>query len=173
MNKAVFLDRDGTVIEHVHYVTDPAKVAIVPGGVEALRKLRDDGYLLVLVSNQSLVGRGLGTVEDVEAVNARMLELLAEGGVTIDCVKYCPHRPEDECPNRKPNPGMLLEAAKEFDIDLGLSVMIGDNVTDVEAGKNAGCLLNILLGAGQGSAGCTVAEDLVEAVEMVLAQTAF
>ena len=170
MNKAVFLDRDGTVIEHVHYVTDPAKVAIVPGGVEALRKLRDDGYLLVLVSNQSLVGRGYGTVEDVEAVNARMLELLAEGGVTIDCVKYCPHRPEDDCPNRKPNPGMLLEAAKELDIDLGLSVMIGDNVTDVEAAENAGCSLNVLLGAGEESTEFVVAKDLPEAVELVLAR---
>ena len=169
MNKAVFLDRDGTVIEHVHYVTDPAKVAIVPGGVEALRKLRDDGYLLVLVSNQSLVGRGYGTVEDVGAVNERRLELLSEGGVTIDCVKYCPHRPEDECPNRKPNPGMLLEAAKELDIDLGLSVMIGDNVTDVEAGENAGCALNVLLGEAEGSAGSVTAKNLSEAAGLVLA----
>ncbi len=168
MNKAVFLDRDGTVIEHVHYVTDPGKVAIVPGGVEALRKLRDDGYLLVLVSNQSLVGRGYGTVEDVEAVNARMLELLAEGGVTIDCVKYCPHRPEDECPNRKPNPGMLLEAAKELDIDLGLSVMIGDNLSDVEAGRNAGCRLNILIDLAGGSGDFPSVAGLPEAVETVL-----
>ena len=171
MNKAIFLDRDGTVIDHVHYLTDPAKVAIVHGGVEALRKLRDDGYLLVLVSNQSLVGRGLGTVEDVEAVNARMLELLAEDGVTIDCVKYCQHRPDDECPNRKPNPGMLLEAAKELDIDLAQSVMIGDNITDVEAGENAGCSLNVLLSATEGSAGSVVAKDLPEAAELVLART--
>ncbi len=170
MNKAVFLDRDGTVIEHVHYVTDPAKVAIVPGGVEALRQLWDDGYLLVVVSNQSLVGRGYGTIEDVEAVNARMLELLAEGGVTIDCVKYCPHRPEDDCPNRKPQPGMLQEAAEELDIDLARSVMIGDNITDTEAGKNAGCSLNVLLGVAEGSARPVVAKDLPEAVEFVLAR---
>ena len=170
MNKAVFLDRDGTVIEHVHYLSDPAKVAIVPGGVEALKKLKNHGYLLVVVSNQSLVGRGYGTAEDVEAVNARMCELLAESGVTIDSVKYCPHLPDAECPNRKPNPGMLLEAAKEFDIDLSQSVMIGDNITDVEAGENAGCSLNVLLGAAKGTAGCTVAKDLHEAVELVLAR---
>ena len=173
MKKAVFLDRDGTVIEHVHYVTDPDKVTIVPGGVEALKKLKDRGYLLAVVSNQSLVGRGYGTVEDVAAVNARMLELLAEGGVTIDCIKYCPHRPDDKCPNRKPNPGMLLEAARELDIDLAESVMIGDNITDVEAGENAGCSLNVLLGDGEGSAGCAVAKDLPKAVETVLAQTTF
>lgn len=171
MNKAVFLDRDGTVIKHVHYVTDPDKVAIVPGGVEALKKLKDRGFLLVVVSNQSLVGRGYGTAEDVEAVNARMLELLAEGGVTIDCIKYCPHRPDDKCPNRKPNPGMLLEAARELDINLAQSVMIGDNITDVEAGGNAGCSLNVLLGAGEGSAGFTIAKDLPKAAETVLAQT--
>ena len=171
MNKAVFLDRDGTIIEHVHYLTDAAKVAIVEEGIEALKKLKDRGYLLVVVSNQSLVGRGYGTVEDVEAVNARMLELLAEGGVTIDCVKYCPHHPDDKCPNRKPNPGMLLEAGSELDIDIAQSVMIGDNITDVEAGGNAGCSLNVLLGAGEGSAGCTVAKDLPKAVEAVLAQT--
>ncbi len=171
MNKAVFLDRDGTIIDHVHYVTDPDKVAIVPGGIEALRRLRDDGYLLVIVSNQSLVGRGLGTVEDVEAVNARMLELLAQGGLTIDCVKYCPHRPDDGCPNRKPNPGMLLEAAKELDIDIGLSVMIGDNITDVEAGKNAGCSLNVFLGKAEGTAGSAIAKDLPKAAKLVLAWT--
>ena len=172
MNKAVFLDRDGTVIEHIHYLTDPAKVAIVQGGAEALRKLRDQGYLLVVVSNQSLVGRGLGMVEDVEAVNARMLELLAEGGVTIDCVKCCPHRPDDKCPTRKPNPGMLLEAARELSIDLAQSVMIGDNVTDAEAGENAGCSLNVLLGGAEASAGSVVAKDLLEAAALVLARTA-
>ncbi len=171
MNKAVFLDRDGTVIEHVHYLSDPAKVAIVQGGAEALRKLRDRGYLLVVVSNQSLVGRGYGTADDVEAVNGRMLELLEEGGVTIDCVKYCPHRPDDDCPNRKPNPGMLLDAAKELDIDLAQSVMIGDNITDADAGENAGCSLNVLLGVAEGSARPVIAKDLLEAADLVLAQT--
>ena len=168
MNKAAFLDRDGTVIEHVHYLTDPAKVAIVRGGITALKTLRDRGYLLVVVSNQSLVGRGWGTVEDVEAVNARMLELLAEGGVTIDCVKYCPHHPDGGCPNRKPNPGMLLEAARELDIDLARSVMIGDNTTDAEAGQNAGCRMNILIDPEGCSDYRPSASSLSEAIKFVL-----
>ena len=174
MNKAVFLDRDGTVIQHVHYLTEPGKVEIVPGGVEALKKLQEAAYLLVVVSNQSLVGRGYGTVDDVEAVNARMLELLEAGGVRIDCVKYCPHLPGEDCPNRKPMPGMPIEAARELGIDLAQSVMIGDNLSDVEAGRNAGCQMNILIqppGASdyRPSLGATVvASGLPEAVDIVL-----
>ena len=168
MKKAVFLDRDGTIIEHVHYLTDPAKVAIVPGGVAALKTLRERGYLLVVVSNQSLVGRGYGTAEDVDAVNTRMMELLEEGGVTVDCVKYCPHHPDADCPNRKPNAGMLQDAAKEHDIDLAQSVMIGDNITDVEAGKNAGCQMNILIELEGRSDHRPSASGLPEAIELVL-----
>ena len=174
MSKAVYLDRDGTVIQHVPYLTEPGKVEIVPGGVEALRKLHEAGYLLVVVSNQSLVGRGYGTADDVEAVNARMLELLDAGGVTIDCVKYCPHHPDDDCANRKPMPGMLLEAARELGIDLAQSAMIGDAITDVEAGRNAGCRMNVLIDPAGSSddrprLGATVvASGLPEAAEMVL-----
>ena len=169
MNKAIFLDRDGTVIVHVHYLADPDKVEIVPGGAEALRRLKDSGYLLVMVSNQSLVGRGYGTVEDVESVNDRTIELLEADGVSIDSVKYCPHRPDENCPNRKPNPGMLVEAARELDIDLTQSVMIGDNITDVQAGENAGCRLSILIGTAAEIDYGTVVLGLPEAVELLLA----
>ena len=168
MFNAVFLDRDGTVIEHIHYLTEPGKVEIVPGGVEALKKLEEAGYLLVVVSNQSLVGRGYGTAEDVEAVNARMLDILEEGRVTIDSVRYCPHHPDDDCPNRKPRPGMLLDAAQELDIDLVQSIMIGDNLSDVEAGRNAGCRLNILIDPAGGSGDFPSVAGLPEAVETVL-----
>ena len=168
MNRAVFLDRDGTVIEHVHYLRDPAAVTIPEGAAGALKQLHESGFLLVLVSNQSLVGRGLGTIEDVEAVNARTVELLARESVTLDAVKYCPHTPEDGCPCRKPQPGMLLEAAKELDIDVARSAMIGDNPTDVEAGRNAGCGLNILLASEDAGIDCARAGDLAEAARIIL-----
>lgn len=168
MNKAVFLDRDGTIIKHVHYLADPDKVEIVPQGIEALTRLRDAGYLLVVVSNQSLVARGLGTTEEVEAVNARMIELLEAGGVTLDAVKYCPHRPEDNCSNRKPNPGMLREAANELDVDLSESVMIGDNVTDVEAGASAGCTRNFLIVAEPSDESVNQVGSLAEAAALIL-----
>jgi len=168
MNKAVFLDRDGTVIVHVHYLRDPEQVAIVPDGADALRRLQERGYLLVIVSNQSLVGRGYGTLEDVEAVNGRMGELLATDGVTLAGVKYCPHHPDANCPNRKPNPGMLLEAAKELDIDLARSAMIGDNLLDVEAGTNAGCMLNILIDVAASVDHAPSATSLSAAADLIL-----
>ncbi len=168
MNKAVFLDRDGTIIEHVHYLKDPSKVTIVQGGIEALRALQSDGFLLVVVSNQSLVGRGFGTVEEVEAVNARTLELFSEAGVTIDCVKYCPHHPDDACACRKPKPGMLLEASNELHIDLGRSVMIGDNMLDAEAGMNAGCGLSIQINGESKSEYSPRASNLSEAIGLII-----
>lgn len=168
MNKAVFLDRDGTLIEHIHYLTDPNRVKIVDGGAEALKRLQEAGYLLVVVSNQSLVGRGYGTEDDVNAVNARMAELLQSAGVTLDSVKYCPHHPDEDCPNRKPKPGMLLEAAEELNIDLTQSVMIGDNPTDTGAGENARCRLNILLVEPGSSAQGPSAGSLSEAADRVL-----
>ena len=168
MNRAVILDRDGTVIEHIPYLTDPDKVEIVAGGAEALASLKENGYLLVVVSNQSLVGRGYGTVEDIEAVNARMLELFDACGVILDAVKYCPHRPEDNCPNRKPNPGMLLDAAKGLDIDIAQSVMVGDNMTDVQAGQNAGCPLNILIDHDGTADYSPAVPGLAEAAELIL-----
>lgn len=145
MNKALFLDRDGTVIEHVHYLKDPNQVRLVERCAEALRRARDAGYLLIVISNQSMVGRGTGTVEHVEACNTRMIELLAEKGVALDAVRHCPHAPEDGCSCRKPEPGLLNDCAAEFDIDLERSTMIGDNVTDVEAGVRAGCKKNYYL----------------------------
>ena len=168
MRKAVFLDRDGTIIKHVHYLADPEKVEIVPQGIEALTRLQAAGYLLVVVSNQSLVGRGLGTTEDVEAVNARMVELFEAGGVTFDAVKYCPHRPEDNCPDRKPNPGMLRDAARDLKIDLAASMMIGDNITDVGAGKNAGCRRNYLIAIESLDTDAVQVATLAEAVDLIL-----
>ncbi len=145
MNRAVFLDRDGTILEHVPYMTDPAQVRLMPGAADALGRLRAAGYLLVIVSNQSLVARGLGTHAQAEAVSRRMEELFAAEGVRFDAIKYCFDPPESNSPRRKPNPGMLLEAAAELDIDLARSAMIGDDPRDAEAGRAAGCVINVLI----------------------------
>lgn len=148
MNRAAFLDRDGTLIEHVAYLSDPARVRLAPGAPEALQRLRQAGFLLVIISNQSLVSRGLGTRLQADAVSRRMEQLFAEEGVRFDSIKYCFHAADSNSPRRKPNPGMLLEAAAELDIDLKRSAMVGDDLRDPQAGRAAGCALNLLIAPG-------------------------
>ena len=119
---------------------------VPPEAIDAARRWRDAGYLLVVVSNQSGIGRGLFPKEAVDAVNARMVEEYRRQGVELDDVLFCPHNPEEEeCECRKPKPKMLLDAAKRLDIDLSLSAIVGDRVTDPETGLAAGCAWNILL----------------------------
>ena len=145
MKPAVFLDRDGTIIVHKPYLVDPEQVELVPGAVDALKRLRDAGYLLIVITNQSVIGRGWATVEQVEATNARVAELYNQHGIAFDAHYYCPHAPEDDCDCRKPKPGLLLQAAREHAIDLAQSHMIGDNPTDIAAGQNAGLKSNHFL----------------------------
>jgi histidinol-phosphate phosphatase family protein len=151
---AIFLDRDGTVIEHVHYLCDPALVRLLPGVAEALRRFRRAGFARVLVTNQSAIGRGMLTAERLDQIHAEMNRQLAAHGATIDAIYYCPDAPSGddrtlvENPERKPGPGMLLRAAADLKLDLGASWMIGDLVSDVLAGQNAGCR-SILLESGQ------------------------
>ena len=147
---AVFLDRDGTLIEDVGYPRDPETVRLLEGAVEALAALRRAGYALVVVSNQSGIGRGIVKQEQAEAVHERFVEELRAHGVELDDVRYCPHTPEDACDCRKPAAGLLLASADELGIDLARSFMVGDNPTDVDAGRAAGCR-TVLLG-GEGAA---------------------
>jgi len=145
--RAAFLDRDDTIIRNIPYLTDPDRVELMPGAVEGLRLLRGAGYRLIMVSNQSLVRRGKGTLADVDAVNERMQTLLGEHGVALDHLYYCTHIPQDECECRKPKPGLLLRAAEDLGLDLTASFMFGDNETDVEAGHRAGCKHSLQVGA--------------------------
>ena len=153
---AVFLDRDGTVIEHVHYLSDPALVRLLPGAAEALTRLRRAGFARVLVTNQSAIGRGMLTEERLDQIHAEMNRQLAAAGATLDAIYYCPDAPAGddrtvvEYPDRKPGPGMLLRAAADLKLDLGASWMVGDLISDVLAGLNAGCR-SILLESGQTS----------------------
>ncbi len=180
---AVFLDRDGTVIEHVHYIGDPAKVRLLPGVAEALRKLQEAGFALVVVTNQSAIGRGYITVEQYEAVNTEMARQLRDEGVALDAVYYCPEAPTGDDRSvvthgdRKPGPGMLLKGAHDLGLDLPKSWMIGDMISDALAGVNAGCRGTFLVETGkepvdaaesQAVAGLVVVPQLSAAADVIL-----
>ncbi len=144
--KAVFLDRDNTLIEDEGYIHEPEKVKLLKGVVEGLKLLKDEGFLLIVVSNQSGIGRGYFSVSDFFAVNERLNQILMKEGVQIDDFFFCPHKPEDGCKCRKPSPELLFRAAKKWDIDLSQSYMVGDKTSDVLAGQRAGCKASFLLG---------------------------
>jgi len=145
-NKAVFLDRDNTIIKDPGYINDPEQVSLVDGAAQALGELKKLGYKLIVVSNQSGVARGIVTEQALKEIHNRLKQLLAEKGAPLDAVFYCPYHPEGavkkyrrESEMRKPNPGMILKAAKDTDIDLSISWVIGDRARDIEAGFKAGC----------------------------------
>ncbi|MGK9367871.1 D-glycero-alpha-D-manno-heptose-1,7-bisphosphate 7-phosphatase [Melioribacter sp. Ez-97] len=142
MRPALFLDRDGTINHDPGYIRDPEIVRLIDGVAENLKDLKEKfGFKLIIISNQAGVAKGLMTVEEVEAVNKRVKDLLEENGVAIDDIYYCPYHPDFDPPEkskcRKPSPFMILQAAKDHDIDLSRSFMIGDRVSDIEAGINA------------------------------------
>jgi D-glycero-D-manno-heptose 1,7-bisphosphate phosphatase len=146
MNKAVFIDKDGTLIHDIPYNVNPSLLSLYDGAASALKLLKDCGFLLILVSNQSGVARGYFKMMDLKAIENKIQQVLVSEGVQLDAMYFCPHHPDGavheyskECDCRKPKPGMLMTAAKEFDIDLTRSWMIGDILNDVEAGQAAGC----------------------------------
>jgi histidinol-phosphate phosphatase family protein len=137
--RAVFLDRDGTVIEDVGYPSDPDEVRLIAGAAEGIRLLRKSGLATVIISNQSGVGRGLFTMTDLERVHARTSELLSEAGAELDGAYYCPHAPDAGCDCRKPATGLIERARRELGISHRGCIFIGDKASDVEAGAAAGC----------------------------------
>jgi len=150
MFRAIFLDRDGVLIENrSEYVREWSHVKIFPEAVRALSHLHD--YKVVIVTNQSAVGRGLISLEIANEVNKQLIEVIKENGGQIDGVFMCPHAPSDQCNCRKPNPGLLLQAAKELSLDLHQSWMIGDAWSDLLAGQAAGVRGGVLLKTGRGS----------------------
>jgi D,D-heptose 1,7-bisphosphate phosphatase len=160
---AIFLDRDGTINVDPGYLNDPSEVRLFEGTGAALNLLKDAGYLLVVVSNQSGIARGLITEEQVQLVNSRINELLEKfSSVSIDHFFYCPHHESfgnsGECDCRKPNTGMITQAINKFDINLGASFLIGDSVADVLTGHNAG-IRTIMVGTGNGSEHISVLQD--------------
>lgn len=153
-SRSVFLDRDGVLIEDL-LLTEPSRINLYEDVPEALKMLKDAGFLLIVVTNQTVVSRGLASEEEVAELNLAVREGIAQSGAPLlDAFYVCPHHPNATveryrkvCECRKPRPGMLLQAAREWNIDLSRSFMIGDRITDIAAGASAGCR-TILLRTG-------------------------
>ncbi len=146
MNKAVFIDKDGTLIHDVPYNVNPELITLTDTAIPALKQLQDGNFLLIVISNQSGVARGYFEEKDLETVSDAISNLLAVEGITISGFYYCPHYERGTveeysfaCDCRKPLPGLILQAAKDFEVDLSQSWMIGDILNDAEAGNSAGC----------------------------------
>lgn len=174
--KAVFLDRDGTINIEVNYLRTPEDFRLLPNSGKAIATLNKAGWLTVVTSNQSGVGRGYLTLETLHQIHDKMVSQLADEDAHLDAILFCPHTPQEGCSCRKPSPGMLHKAARELDIDLSLSWMVGDRTTDLEAGTRAGCRSALVL-TGYGKKEETeslhidlVADDLLSFVEHILTE---
>ncbi len=180
-HKAIFLDRDDTLIDDPGYISHPSQVQLLEGVPDALNGFHKMGYKLVVVTNQSGIARGIFTEDTLETIHARFKELLAEQSAYVDSIYYCPYHVDGvidkyrrESDLRKPSPGMLLQAAEELDIDLSLSWCVGNSLSDVEAGQRAGChtiLIDQMSPTGRAKPGQIrpdhVAVNLREALNMV------
>lgn len=177
LRRAVFLDRDGTINVEKGYLFRAEEFEFIPGVPQALKRLQDAGFLLVVVTNQSGVARGYYTLEDVDILHRHMCSRLQKYGVTLAGIYVCPHHPtagnppyRRDCECRKGRPGLLLQAAEELDIDLADSFMVGDKNSDIEAGENAGCHA-CLVASGHSLAGAEEANvfaDLPAVTDMIL-----
>lgn len=139
LSKAIFLDRDGTLNVEKGYITDPDEIELYPDSGAVLNRFRIQGGLVIIISNQSAVGQGLMTVDQFEQVNQALWDLLRQMDAGYDALYFCPHVPDKICECRKPRPGLILQAALDFNIDLSSSYFIGDKLSDIEAGQCAGC----------------------------------
>lgn len=148
--RAVFLDRDGTLNVERNYLSDPAQLALFPGVPAALKRLRDAGFLLFVVTNQSGIGRGYYTEADMHAVNRRLQEILGADGIRFEHIYYAPEAPEQPSRGRKPSPQFLFDARESYGVDLGGSYLVGDKLADLECGWNAGVRASILVRTGYG-----------------------
>jgi histidinol-phosphate phosphatase family protein len=138
--RAVFLDRDGVLTrDKPGYVKSVDELELLPGISSPLKALQDRGFLLIVVTNQSIIGRGLATDGELAAIHSELRSKLQKLGCKIDAIYFCPHRPEENCNCRKPGPGLLLSAADDFEIDLKDSWLIGDQDSDLEAARRVGC----------------------------------
>ena len=182
MKSAVFLDRDGTINEEVEYLSDPDDLCLIPGTAEAIRLLNCAGIPAIVVTNQAGVGRCYFSEDRVEAIHEELARQLSAHGAHLDAIYYCPHHPDGGCACRKPEPGMLEQAAREHALDLPRSFMVGDKVSDLSAGRRAGCqTVLVLTGYGEESREAFrgvdfepdhIGPNLLDAVRWILAQAA-
>ena len=156
MNKAVFIDKDGTLIPDIPHNTNPELVDLYAGAVSGLKALKNAGFLLIVITNQSGIARGYFSHEQFALVRGKIEELLSNAGIELDGFLHCPHDPEGnvmryavDCECRTPTPGMLIQAAEQWHISLSSSWMIGDILNDIEAGKRAGCKAVLINNGGE------------------------
>jgi D-glycero-D-manno-heptose 1,7-bisphosphate phosphatase len=181
LKRAVFFDRDGTLNVDRDYLSDPARLEIIPGTGPALRRLLDAGFLLFIVTNQSGIGRGYYTLADMHSVNERLCAELAKHGVRFEKIYFAPEAPGQPSRGRKPSPEFLFDARDEFNLDLAQSYMIGDKLLDLECGWNAEVKRSILVRTGYGSVAekqlgqqaskAAVVDDCAGAVKLILGLT--
>lgn len=177
--KAIFLDRDGTINKYVGFLRNTDDFELLPGVAEAIRLINASGYLAVVATNQPVIARGEVSLNDLEAIHNKMETELGREGAYLDAIYFCPHHPHKgykgeipelkiDCDCRKPKPGMLFKAAEDLNIDLAQSYMIGDSDNDVQAGLNAGCRGIIKIGSHKTQPNVNTADNLLEAVREIL-----
>ena len=178
--KVVFLDRDGVInYDCADYVKSWEEYRFLPGSLDALAALTAARYRLIVITNQSIIGRGMVALEVLEDIHRRMVAAIEQAGGRIDDIFFCPHRPDEDCDCRKPRPGMILQAGRRHLIDLTGAIMIGDSAKDILCGRDAGCGATILVRTGCGAAAekelaaagirpTAVAADLLDAAGMIL-----
>lgn len=173
-NRAVFLDRDGVIIRNVPYLNDAKMIEFLPKVPECIARINKLGFKCVMVTNQSGIARGLLSIEQLYSINKKIEEYLIAHGARVDAIYYCPHHPNGTVPRysltcdcRKPKPGMFRKAAQDLHLDLSSSIMIGDQVIDCEAGKNAGCISYLLDTSNSNGSDFPSFEGLDEAVSFI------
>ena len=184
--KAVFLDRDGTIVVHEPFLRSPDQLQLLPNAVSGIKLFKEHDYLIIIVTNQSGIARGFFSEERLTLIHKRLIDILEDEGIVIDDIYYCPHHIEGiveqyriECECRKPKPNMLLTAARKHNIDLTQSIMIGDSEVDIRAGKNAGCSCVLIKKSfedivyNDAESVDYVVSDLLEAARIFTQQTRF
>lgn len=166
MRKAVFLDRDGVVNDNTKFVNKPEDLRLYPWTADSIRRLKDEGYLVFLVTNQGGVETGHFSEADLQAIHAHLQALLKEKGAELDAIAYCPHF-RQTCSCRKPKPGMILDLADRFQVDLDQSWMIGDRPMDIQAGQAAGCR-TVKLGEPEATQADYICQRLDQAVDYII-----
>ena len=174
-SKYLILDRDGTIIRLVHHLKDPKLVEFIPGVANALEILKGLGFRFGIISNQSVIGRGKASIQEVKEVNLRITNFFKKNGIEFDFFLFCPHKPEANCPCRKPNTLLGETVIEEFSIDPGQSYMVGDAISDIEFGNRLG-LKSILISAEApkiGSSGRSLwAQDMMSVVQVIQSEEA-
>lgn len=185
MEKVIFLDRDGVINrDSPDYIKRWEEFDFLPGSLEAIRRLTIEGFRLILITNQSVINRGMVPPATLDEIHHRLRKAVAAAGGRIEAIFYCPHRPDEQCDCRKPAPGLIFQARQRYGIDLARTAMIGDSAKDILSGRNAGCGVTILVRTGNGPAAeeelaavgfraDAVVDDLPAAVRLLLTHPFF